>query len=132
MMSREEARQFVRKLLGDESLRERVEERLELEQSDPEVVDDEELRERLVRVVPEFAAEHGYDFTPEEGFEALEELRAEMESGELTDAELERVSGGDAKTKGELWAISFAGIGVGCAGYSIEEPGTGDLSCKFE
>lgn len=131
-MSFEDARAFVRGLVEDKSRVERLRNRLTEDVGNFDEWDEENLRERMAEVVPEFAEEHGYDFTAEEGFEALEKLRAEMESGELTDAELERVSGGDAKSEGEVRAISFTTIGIGCAVYSSEESGSDDLSCKFK
>lgn len=113
-MSREDAREFVRKLLEAETLRERIEERLELSESDSGTVDSGELRDRLARVVPEFAEERGYDFTADEGFEALRAIGENQQSTELSDAELEGVAGGAKEQNHKKNALSLFTIAVAC------------------
>lgn len=111
-MSLDEAEQFIRDLMGDEELRRKFDERLGFD--DPsEVPGEEVLRERMASVVPEFATEHGYEFDSEEGFQALDEVRVAVKSGELSDEELDHVAGGkpqNKKTAIGLTSASSAGI----------------------
>lgn len=66
--------------------------------------------------MPGFAAEHGYEFTAEEGFEALENLESRMSKSELTDEELENVAGGADKTAKDYKeiAVSAYTVFIGC------------------
>lgn len=105
-MSINEARKFIRKLIREPGFREELEQRLPLDPSgDPEG----EIRSAMAEVVPVLASEHGYDFTAEEGFDALETLRENFENEELSDDELERVAGGKDSMKIVTSVIS-AGI----------------------
>lgn len=88
-MSTEHAEEFIRSLMGDQDLLQELNERVDLSGD----VSEEERRAEMGEVVPEMAAEHGYEFTADEGFGALESLRGD-EGDALTDQELERVAGG--------------------------------------
>lgn len=116
-MSQDEARAFLKKLMKNEELYEELGDRHELDASEEPT--EQMVREEMARVVPGMAAEHGYDFTEEEGFEALNELVEEMNNEELSDDELEKVAGG--KSPGGKMAFSLGTLGIGCAANSTQE-----------
>lgn len=113
-MSQQEAEAFIKEVINDDSIREELDDRLGLES-----VDKSDIRDRMGDVVPDFASEHGYDFTTEEGFEALETIHGKIQSEKLSDDELEQVAGGESKTKN--LRLSIGTIGLGCAAASIED-----------
>lgn len=96
-MSLEAARNFVEMIHDDEALRRTLEDRLKISEEDPE-----QLRRRLAEVVPVVGEKRGYDFTAEEGFEALEDFREALADGELSDEDLQRVAGGKGSSEGNL------------------------------
>lgn len=119
-MSTEDARKFVRELMTNDALRGEVDERLDVESGDPDSTASGDLRAELARVIPGFARERGYDFTVEEGFEALRSIREEQRDGELSDAELERVAGGK-NTNHKRNAVSMFSIGIACTVSAIQD-----------
>lgn len=113
-MSTKDAEEFIRSVMSDSSLLKEVNERVEFSQ--PGELSEEALREEMGQVVPGIAEEHGYDFTAEEGFEVLDNLRRDGDSDSLSDAELEQVAGGK---DGEEVALSVFSAGFGCDGGSV-------------
>lgn len=116
-MSASDARSFVKELMKDESLRGELNDRLDL--TEDHNFDEEVVREGMAEVVPDLAAEHGYDFTAEEGFEAFDVLRNELGGEELSDTELEQVAGGS--DKGHDVAVSIFSAGIACAVSSAQQ-----------
>lgn len=126
-MSYEQAEKFVRATMNDENLREELDDRL----GSLGELDVEEARDRLGDVVPDFAEEHGYDFTAEEGFEALEALGESLDSEELSDEELEQVAGGkQGPTRAHAITLSVMTAGAYCAIESIRVAVEEDHSCS--
>lgn len=129
-MSKQQAEAFVTKVLEDEELRDELDETLGFDDNQEEP-SEEELRSRLAEIVPEVASDHGYEFTPEQGFEALATLLDDRADSELTDEELEGVAGGRLKSSAEVDAMSVLSIGIGCIAYSAEKGG-GFTACKVQ
>lgn len=125
-MSETQARAFIKELLQNDELFAALKENIDL--SDEEDPDPETVRERMADVVPGLASKHGYEFTADEGFEALEELGENLESGELSDDELEQVAGG--KSSGAVIAGSVLSAGLGCAVGSIIGEAKSKTTCE--
>lgn len=91
-MSLEEAQRFINKIFTEESVRNEFERRLESlpDKDENSGFDHEDVAE----VAPDYASELGYEFTAEEGFEALRKVRNAEGSDQLSDEELEGVAGG--------------------------------------
>lgn len=124
----EDAEKFVRNLYDNEDVREELNDALEL--SDDEEVGPEEIRRRMEDVIPAFASERGFDFTAEEGFEAVDTLSGQGESDELSDRELEQVAGG--KSEASNIATSVLTAGIGCAISSIVGAAKDGQTCEGE
>lgn len=91
-MSLEEAQRFINRIFTEESVRKEFERRLEsLPDQDEKPGFDHEV---VAQVAPDYASELGYEFTAEEGFEALRKVRNTEGSDQLSDEELEGVAGG--------------------------------------
>lgn len=127
-MSSSDAKRFVNTIAEDEELLDQLEDELEI--SSEGNLDAESLRERVEEVVPEFAREHGYDFTAEEGFEALLELQGEAASDELSTEELEQVAGGKNGQQTGAAVNSTLTVGLGCAILSIAAEASDIDSCQ--
>lgn len=129
-MSQSDAKAFVKKLIGDEELRNRLNNEIPDNHDDETTADD--VRDLLARVVPDFAKERGYDFTAEEGFEALETIRNEIRSDELSNVELDQVAGGKSRLKKSQIAAgvtSAVSLGFGCVIKSIYDAADGREGC---
>lgn len=127
----EDAKKFVKDMFRNDSMREALTNRLDVSEQDELEPDD--LRKTMAEHVPQFAEEQGYDFTAEEGFEALESTIAKMESEELSDAELEQVAGGKSQWEKQRIGLSVGSVGVGCALVSVIAAGSaGGQSCEDE
>lgn len=124
-MSETQARAFIKELLQNDELFAALKENIDL--SDEEDPDPETVRERMADVVPGLASKYGYEFTADEGFEALEELGENLESGELSDEELEQVAGG--KSQESIIAGSALSAGIACGIRSIIGDVKSDTSC---
>lgn len=123
-MSTSNAKPFIKALMTDGELLRELQERHDLDPSeDP---DEETIRGTMGNLVPELAAEHGYDFTAEEGFEALGEIQGSVEPEELSDLELEQVAGGKSDSMKRKLGISIGTMGVGCAIESAHDASFGN------
>lgn len=130
-MSSEDAQNFVNRIFREESLRNELNERIEVQSSSGDT-EPSELKEIMGEIVPEYAAEYGYDFTSQEGFDALEELQETMQvDEELSEAELEQVAGGKSQEGKLMIGISVVSLGAGCGIVSIYEgdSGSDEMNC---
>lgn len=129
-MSESEAREFLKTLITDDSLREELNNRLDIDSDGPP--DEDVVRDEMAEVVPGLAVEYGYEFTAEEGFEALDTVRDRMTSDELTDVELEQVAGGKGETlvDGFVSIVSTASFDAFC-GNEEDKHRESDGSCKW-
>lgn len=111
-MSYKQAKEFIQAISQSNELREELENRLDSSGAN----EPEKVRQRLAEIAPSFGAEHGYEFTAEEGFEALENLESRFSESELSDEELENVAGGADKTAQDHKenAVSVFTVVIGC------------------
>lgn len=126
-MSATQARAFITMLLQNDELFAELKRKVDL--SDEQEPDPDTVRRKMAEVVPGLAARHGYEFTADEGLEALDEIGSNLESGELSDDELEQVAGGKESRDGII-AGSVLSAGLGCAVGSIIGEAKGDTTCE--
>ena len=98
-MTVEAVNQFLEKISEDEELQEELAATLESEDNDR-------------AAATELGARYGYEFTPDELWQEIQnrqrEFQSQEEAGELSDEELEAVAGGES-------VIAVAAIGAGAA-----------------
>ena len=112
--------ELYRKVAGDPALQAKFAERMK----DAETAGGDAAK----AILTEFAKEAGYEISFEEMMRFFAEQKEQM-AGELSDAELDAVAGGKAKTTGGGLVIgiftSIFTVGVICATISITQTQTG-------
>lgn len=94
-MSKQQAQQFLTAIQNDESMENKLQESLNLDQF--EEIESKEHIQNLFQQIGEFASKQGFEFTSKEFAKVAKETDSDQDE-ELTDQELENVAGGGLVT----------------------------------